>query len=217
MSVLELKSNYCKLDTNNRLYSLSMPIIGLTGGIATGKTTAAKILKQKNVPVIDADALVKDIYALEATKSLISSEAPSAMRDNEIDFKELRQLFFKDERLKERLEGHIYGLLPEAFAFRLKQYPRAKFIVYDVPLLFEKGLHSKVDLSLLVYAPRETQISRLLKRDNIQLPLAESILSHQTPIDEKKKQADYVIENTRDIKHLEQEVNKFLRKVLISL
>ena len=84
-SLLKLKSKYCKLAPEQRLYDLSIPIVGLTGGIATGKSTVSEILKQQGVALIDADALVKDIYALNETKKLVKKLAPEAITDETIE------------------------------------------------------------------------------------------------------------------------------------
>ena len=199
------------------MYGLDIPVIGLTGGIATGKTTAASILKEKNLPVIDADALVKDVYALEQTKRLVEKLAPSAIKDEKIDFKALRGIFFANPEVKSRLEQHIYALLPQEFAKRLAVFKEPRFIVYDVPLLFEKGLHHKVDQSVLIYTPRDTQLERLVKRDRIEPELANKILANQMPIDDKRELSDFVIENTSDIKDLRLRIEELLESLFISV
>lgn len=194
------------------MYDLSIPIVGLTGGIATGKSTVSEILKQQGVALIDADALVKDIYALNETKKLVKKLAPEAITDETIDFKKLRKAFFENEEIKKGLESHIYLRLPEVFLKRLKSFDTPRFVVYDVPLLFEKGLESKMDLTALVYAPRELQVKRLMERDQIDLPLANKILCNQMDIEDKQKLADMVIHNDKDFSNLEAEVMLFLKE-----
>lgn len=148
MSLLKLKSKFCKLNPENRLYRLDIPIIGLTGGIATGKSSASSILSKKGAPIIDADALVKDIYAMDETIELLAKLAPQVLKDKKtIDFKLLREIFFNDHSLKGELETHIYSLLPQAFRARLKSLEAPNFVIYDVPLLFEKGLQKSMDLN----------------------------------------------------------------------
>lgn len=199
------------------MYGLDIPVIGLTGGIATGKSTAASILKEKNLPVIDADALVKDVYALEQTKRLVEKLAPSVIKDEKIDFKLLREIFFTNPEVKTRLEQHIYALLPQEFAKRLAEFGKPRFIIYDVPLLFEKGLHHKVDQSVLIYTPKDTQLERLVKRDKIDPELAYKILGNQMPINEKRELSDFVIENTSDINNLKVKIEELLESLFISV
>lgn len=213
MSLLKLKSEFCKRDTRHRLYSLDRPVIGLTGGIATGKSSASNVLIQKGLPLIDADALVKDIYAMDATKELVFQIAPCAVANDQIDFKILRQFFFNEPRIKQKLEEHIYAHLRQAFEKRLDQQTNPNFVIYDVPLLFEKGLQEKMDLTALVYAPEDLQLRRLLARDQIEPSLARKILSSQMPIEQKRKLAEFEIQNTSDLKHLEQQVNIFCSQV----
>ncbi len=215
MSLLKLKSKFCKLGPDQRLYNLNAALIGLTGGIATGKSTVSALLKAKGLPIIDADALVKEIYAKESTKALVSRVAPTVSGLKGIDFKALRSIFFKEPEVKSELENHIYGLLPEAFMTSYKRLGSPDFVIYDVPLLFEKSLDKKMDLSALVYASEKTQIERLMKRDSIDEELAKTILSHQWPIEKKKAHAEVIIDNSREIKSLEQEVERFLQRLFI--
>ena len=213
MSLLKLKSEFCKLKPSQRLYGLDIPLIGLTGGIATGKSTASGYLAGKRLPVIDADALVKDIYAQEQTKSLVSQNAPEAISAGQIDFKRLRESFFSHPKLRQKLEEHIYSLLPAAFRIHLAELGKPQFVIYDVPLLFEKNLQEKMDLTLLIYAPKETQIKRLISRDEIDKPLAETIISNQMPIEEKKELGDFIIKNDKSLKQLKQELDIFCDQI----
>src|SRR5687768_3002513 len=89
-----LDPKYVKLDPKTRLHGLQVPVIGLTGGIATGKSTFSKMLEQKGAPVIDADRLVKDIYKLDETKTFIAGRCPDGLRHGEVHFPTLRERFF---------------------------------------------------------------------------------------------------------------------------
>lgn len=204
MEELKLISKYVKLNKENRLYNLDIPIIGLTGGIATGKSTVNDLFKQLNTPVIDADELVHYIYKLPETVAFIQSIAPHSVRDNQISFKLLREEFFTKKELKLEIEKFIYSKLPQAFAFYYNALNKPKLLVYDIPLLFEKNLESKFDLTLLVYAPREMQISRLIERDAIDIELANKILDQQDPIEEKAEKADIILKNDQKLTDLKQ-------------
>jgi dephospho-CoA kinase len=208
--MLTLKSKWITKDPTSRLYQLNVPIIGLTGGIATGKSTVAKILREKNFPIIDADQLVKNVYKRVEVIQFIRTNFPAAIIDDQINFKVLRQIAFSDEESIQKIENKIYQYLPEEFQLSFKQLNSPAFVIYDVPLLFEKGLNLLVDVSVCVYASEDTQISRLLSRDQITTEVAHNILKRQMNIEEKKKAAVISISNEQDINKLNENVNLFI-------
>src|SRR6476661_1063578 len=116
-----LKAKYIKLEPGFRLYNLDKPIIALTGGIATGKSTVTKMLEAKGLQVIDADALVKSIYRKEETKNFIKTVFSVAWGNEEISFPKLRELVFQNPKVKEAVETFIYARLPEAFREAISQ------------------------------------------------------------------------------------------------
>jgi dephospho-CoA kinase len=191
----KLKNKWITKDKSTRLYNIPVPIVGLTGGIATGKTTIAQMFRDEDIPVIDADRLVKSIYQKKESFDFVQKHFVDAIVEEAIHFKTLRELAFKTPQNQGKLETFIYAQMPAAFLEAFKEFGPCEFIVYDVPLLFEKGLHSKTDVSVCAYSPREIQLQRLMKRDNISLELAETILTKQMDIEEKKKKADLFIEN----------------------
>jgi dephospho-CoA kinase len=209
----KLKDEFKKLDPSLRLYGFQKPIIGLTGGIATGKSTVTRLLKERGLEVIDADQLVKSVYASDEAKDFIRSQFPEAWKD-EIDFKILREIVFGAPGPKKIVEEFIYARLHDAFKKAAADIKDQDFYLYDVPLLFERGLDKKVDLKIVVYAPRDIQLKRLVKRDKSPIEVAESILDHQLDIEEKKKKADFVINNDGFIEDLAAEVNKLLLRLL---
>lgn len=211
----KLKPDLIKLSPLSRLYSSPRPIIGLTGGIATGKSTAARILISRGYQVIDADRLVKDIYKKKDTLNFIKGNYPSVWIQDSIDFPALHDLFFSDSLVKEQIENYIYQQLPVAFAESLDKISADhNFIIYDVPLLFEKRLETKVDLTVVVYAPASLQRARLLGRDGHLDEMATKILSHQLDIEAKKQNSDFVINNSSSLLELAAEVDQFLLQIL---
>lgn len=210
----KLKSNLVKLTAEKRLYQIPVPIIGLTGGIGTGKSTVASLLKKHGLPIIDADQNVKTVYQKPETLVFIKKHFPSAIVDNQIDFKKLREIVFVNQESKQTVEDYIYMHLPSTFKEAYARFNNPPFIIYDVPLLFEKKLNPLVDVSVCVYAPRETQIQRLMARDHSTRELAEKILANQLDIEVKKELSDFTIENTGDLTILEKNVEEFLKNVL---
>ncbi len=206
----KLKSNWVTKDQKSRLYEIPVPILGLTGGIATGKSTVAQLFRDAGIPVLDADKLVKGIYAKRSSYEFVLKHFPEAITENDIHFKKLREIAFTTAENQLILESFIYAQLPDAFKEAYQASPSAPFIVYDVPLLFEKHLNEKVDTSICTYSPRSTQLERLVKRDQISVELAEKILSKQMDIEEKKKKSDLFIENVSDLKTLKLNFDKLM-------
>lgn len=209
----KLKNNLVKLTAENRLYQIPVPIIGLTGGIGTGKSTAAEWLRKHGLAVIDADANVKAVYRKPETLAFIKSHFPAVVADGQINFKKLREIVFINPDAKQLVEDFIYARLPQAFLDAYALLNKPALIIYDVPLLFEKKLHLLVDVSACVYAPKEIQIQRLMSRDHSSRDLAEKILSNQLDIEEKKKLSDFIIENTGDLHQLGKNIEEFLANV----
>lgn len=211
---MKLKQEYISKNSSSRLHNLDVPIIGLTGGIATGKSTAASTLADQGILVINADHLVKNIYATEEMVNFVKQKYPDVISEESIDFKKLREMAFSDLEVRTALETEIYAKLPAVF---LEEYTRAgkpEIVVYDVPLLFEKGLDSKVDLKVCVYADQKTQLERLTKRDNVSKEQAQLALANQTDIEEKKSNSDAVIENIGTLEQLNSNVADFINQHL---
>ncbi|MFP5385150.1 MAG: dephospho-CoA kinase [Bacteriovoracia bacterium] len=210
----QLKQEFIKLSPSERLYQYDRPVIAITGGIATGKSTVTKLLSEKGLKIIDADQLVKDIYAQEEAKNFIRTNFPEAWVNENIEFKKLRELFFQDKKVQEAVEAYIYHRLPGAFKEAAEKITDQSFYIYDVPLLFERNLQDKVDVTVVVYAPEKVQIERLIKRDQINPAAAKNILNKQMDIEEKKSKADLVIDNSGTIDKLGPEVDKIINTLL---
>ena len=206
----KLKSKWITKDQTSRLYNIPVPIVALTGGIATGKSTVAEMFREASIPVIDADKLVKGIYGKKESFDFVFKNFQAAIIDEAIHFKTLRELAFKTPENQLLLETFIYSHMPDAFSSAYGVFDSHGFIVYDVPLLFEKKLNEKTDLAVCTYAPKDIQLDRLVKRDNISRDLALNILSKQMDIEEKKKRSDLFIENTTDLAQLKKNFHHLL-------
>jgi dephospho-CoA kinase len=196
----------------NRLYGLDKKIIGLTGGIATGKSSFSKLLTEQGHEVICADQLIKEIYEQEESIKFIQNISFELVVNKKINFKKLREFFFNDQQIKNQIEDFLYPKLEILFLLKTKEIRSP--IIYDIPLLFEKNLQDKFDYTVLVYASKEQQIERLCKRDNLTLDLATKIIGQQKSIETKRDLADLIIENTRSSKFLIDEYkNKFIKVI----
>jgi dephospho-CoA kinase len=116
--------------------------------------------------------------------------------------------------MKVEIETFIYQRLPDAFMRAYQKLKAPELIIYDVPLLFEKNLDNLVDINVLVYAPRKIQGIRLMNRDGILEDLAESILDQQMSIEDKKRKAQFIIDNSKTETELAEEIKQFLRQIL---
>lgn len=207
---MQLKPIKIKLSAEQRLYQRDVPLIGLTGGIGSGKSTVAQKLKSNGHPLICADELVKQVYQHPHTREFIHLLCPEVLKDSEqIDFSKLRKLAFSAPNLLSQIEEFIYQRLPQTFEEAFLQLQRPSYLIYDVPLLFEKELSTQIDQTVLVYCPRKVQKERVMQRDRTDEKTIESILDKQLSIEKKKEMSDWVIDNAGDFDHLEAEVAKF--------
>lgn len=194
----ELQPRWIKLKPGARLYGCEFPIVALTGGIASGKSTVLKFFKEQGAAVISADELIKDIYRWPLTKIWLTALAPDVLVNGEVLFSKLREKVFQDAELKVEVENFLYARLPQAFQDRLKALGNVSWLVYEIPLLFERNMQDLFDVVVVSWVPVEIQKKRLLSRDPLTTAsIADAILSAQLSLDEKKKKADLVFDNTR--------------------
>lgn len=210
---LKLKNEWIRLQPKKRMYSCSVPLLGLTGSIATGKSFVLKILREKQFPVLCADQLVKKIYQKTSSMDFIRNNFPQALAGENIDFKVLRKEIFTNPEKKRSLEIFIYDQLPEMFHQTLEEMGTIPFLIYDVPLLFERKLERSFDVILCVYANPEIELQRLMQRDQISRELGQQMIDSQMPIDLKKAKADIVIMNEGTIEELRKEVDRTIQQL----
>ena len=177
-----------------------MRLVGLTGGIATGKSTFAAALRGLGVPVIDADALARAAVApgAPALEAVVREFGPGVRGpDGGLDRKALGALVFADPDARRRLEAITHPAIREAMERELARLAAAghELAFYDVPLLYEVGLDRAMALVVVVTAPPEVQLRRLAARDGLSRAEAEARLAAQLPVAEKAARADVVVEN----------------------
>lgn len=196
-----------RLKPSERLHQKSYPIIALTGGIASGKSTLAHAARELGYPVISADELIKDIYNWRETTDWLKKEFPKAFNGDELDFKKLRNLFFADTKNKEMIESFLYHRLARAFSIKEASFSKIDFLIYEIPLLFEKDMVALFDYTVLSWISRPQQIERLKMR-NPEMSESErnNFLDAQWPIDEKKEKVDFVFDNSAPKKEAELKV-----------
>lgn len=194
-------------------------IIGLTGGIASGKSTVSNILIGKEYDIIDADLIAREVVevgTLAYYKIVETFGHEILLKDKTINRKALGEIIFNDEESREKLNDITHPFIFETIKIKLLEKCRDnKLIFLDIPLLFEqfelwKRYDIRFDEIILVYVNKDDQIERLKKRDNISEEEALVKIGSQLPMDEKLKWASKTIDNSGDVQQLNEQIEKLL-------
>ena len=187
--------------------------IALTGGIATGKSTVCNLLKLHGFLTIDADNIAHKLLDKNSAK-IAQMFGQEFVEDGKVLRKNLGKIIFSKEKEKEKLEAFIHPLIKDEIYKESRIFEeQEKPYFIDIPLFFEK-MHYPIPKSLVVYTPREIQIQRLMQRDNINEDDAKLKISNQMDIEEKRKLADLVIDNSSNLKSLQNEVERIIKEIL---
>lgn len=192
-------------------------IIGLTGSIATGKSQVSNYLKDKGIKVVDADLIARDVANYKSVKNKIKKVFGDDLYINEeLDRKKLAEIIFANEIHRQKLNDIMH---PEIYKEINKKIRGKEDLVFvDIPLLFEnEDVNKKYGLDFdeiwLVYVDRETQIRRLMDRDGISREYAEKKINSQISVEEKRKKADVIIDNSGTLEETFKKVEKNLKKL----
>jgi dephospho-CoA kinase len=191
-----------------------MFVLGLTGSVGMGKSTAAGFFAEEGVPVHDADAAVHRLYAGEAA-ALIEAAFPATTVDGAVDRTRLAQRVLGDSAALKRLEAIVHPLV-QASERRFLAEAEArgeKVVLLDIPLLFETGGDERVDAVVVVSAPPEVQRARVLERPGMTAEKLDAILAQQMPDAEKRRQADFVVDTSRSFDAARAQVRAVLAAV----
>ena len=194
-------------------------LLGVTGGIATGKTTVANMLEQRGAPIIDFDVLARRVVEPDkpAWKDIVDYFGEEILlEDRTLDRKKLSGIVFRDGEKRTKLEGFIHPRTGIEYTEQIDRITAADpnaVIQAVVPLLFEANMRDLFEKILLVYTPREAQTERLVLRDGITEEEASRILDAQLPIDEKVGFADFVINNEKGLEETKKQVEDLWKKL----
>ena len=187
--------------------------IALTGGISTGKSTVCNLFKLHGFLTIDADVIAHRLLD-ENSNKIASMFGEQYVQNGKVLRKELGKIIFSNEENKLKLEALLHPLIKEQIIKESKIFEEQnKPYFVDIPLFFEK-MSYPIPKSLVIYTPKELQIQRLMKRDNIDENEAKLKISNQMDIEEKRKLADMVIDNSQNLKHLQNEVERIIGEII---
>ena len=187
--------------------------IALTGGISTGKSTVCNLFKLHGFLTIDADLIAHRLLD-ENSDKIASMFGEKYVENGKVIRKELGKIIFSNEENKLKLEALLHPLIENEIIKESKIFEEQnKPYFVDIPLFFEK-MSYPIPKSLVIYTPKDIQIQRLMKRDNIDENEAKLKISNQMDIEEKKKLADMVIDNSQNLKHLQAEVERIIGEII---
>lgn len=192
--------------------------IGLTGGIATGKSTVSQMLVRRGAALIDADVIAREI--MEPGHPVLAQVAEHFGQDvllpgGQLDRKRLGSIVFSDPQQRKALENITHPAIRSEMKRRMAELEASdpnRLVVADIPLLYESGLESLYDEIMVVYVPRGLQLERLMARDGLTREEAEARLRAQMDIELKRERADILIDNSLGRKETELQIDDFWRK-----
>lgn len=189
-------------------------IVGLTGGIATGKSTVSNILIEMGIKVIDADKIAHQILDKDdVIKKIKDQFGEEVINKNKVNRAKLGKLVFDDQEKRKKLEEITHPQILKKIKDKVNKYKdKNEIIVLDVPLLFETGLDKWVDQVWLVYADFNTQLERIKKRDGLETKEAKKRINAQISLNQKKKKADIIIKNEGTIQDLKRKILNLVEK-----
>ncbi|WP_054957070.1 dephospho-CoA kinase [Paenibacillus dakarensis] len=194
--------------------------IGLTGGIATGKSTVSSMLIRKGALLVDADIIAREVMlpghpVLAAVAAHFGQDIIQA--DGQLDRKKLGEVIFNDPEERLALNGITHPAIRQEIRRQMAEYEAAypdRLVVVDIPLLYESELQTLFEKVVAVYVPREKQIERLMERDKITEEQALARLNSQMDIEQKKSMADEVIDNSGTMEETSEQVDKLWSRLV---
>ncbi len=193
-----------------------MKIVGLTGGIGSGKTTVSKCFEQLGIPVFYADTVAKYLYnspqVVEQIKMILEVDNIH-LENGELDRALIASIIFKDRKKLERVNGLLHPLVKEEF-FKWMNEQNSPYCIREAAILIESGSYKDCDSIIVVTANMETRIQRVMQRDGVEEVEVRNRIMKQLSDEERAKYANYTIMNNGTVDDIEQQVNEIHKKLL---
>ncbi|ECB9798081.1 dephospho-CoA kinase [Listeria monocytogenes] len=189
--------------------------IGLTGSVATGKSTVSNMIQQAGIPLVDADIAARKVVepGTEGLKEIVAYFGEEILlADGTLDRAKLGEIIFKDKEKREKLNEITHPRVKDYMLEARERFFRAgeELVFFDIPLLFESHLESLVDQIVVVWTTPETELKRLMERNNLTKEDALRRIESQMGIDEKARKADFVIDNNESLEKTQKQVYTFI-------
>ena len=192
-------------------------ILGLTGGIGSGKSTVSKIFLSMGIKVFDADLIAKDILETEQAKEEIKEKLGKEfinLKSNSVDKELLKKEVFNNSKKLNILNGIVHPRVVDIYIKKYLEFKDKKeIVIFDVPLLFEVNLERYCDKVIVVDIDLKVQIKRIKNRDNIDVALINKIIAAQMSREERNMKADILIENNGSLEELKQKIEKIIKDI----
>lgn len=197
---------------------MALRVFGLTGGIGSGKSTVARLLSERGVPVVDADELARQAVAVgsEGLAQVVAELGPEVLGPGgELDRKRVASLVFADATARRKLNAITHPIVRRLSQQRFEALERegVTLSAYDVPLLFEVGLEAVLSPVVLVAASEATQVARVMARDGSSEAEVRARIAAQLPLADKRARAQHVLENDGTLQQLTQQVDQLLERL----
>ena len=195
-------------------------VVGLTGGIGSGKSTVSNMLIERNIPVIDADKISREVLIIypEVLWSIKKEFGEEVFDENDnLDRKKLGTMIFSNEILKKKLENIIIPYIKKEIFDKIEKYVKAgeKLCIVDAPTLIENNLHKYMDEVIVIVVNEKIQIKRVMARDSLSKKDALNRINSQMPLKEKLKYATYTIDNSDTLSHTEEQLDNIIFNLLV--
>jgi dephospho-CoA kinase len=189
-------------------------VLGLTGGIATGKSTVVDLFKKHGFPIVDADVIAREVVEIgtPGLAEIVSGfGSEMLLSDGSLNRKKLGALVFSDDEKRVKLNQLLSPFLRAAILSEIdEKQQQAKLVIVDIPLLYEGGYETFVDQVAVVYIPEELQLDRLMKRDNLTRTEAKQRVDSQLSIEQKRQRANIVFDNQKTVEETKKSVDKWI-------
>ncbi len=195
-------------------------VIGITGSLCSGKTTAASIFAKLGAVIIDADRIVHRLIQKDGTcfRDVVSAFGTDVVSKDGINRRKLADIVFKDKEKLRQLENIIHPAVVKEIKKQVEEFKKTNtdnaVLVLDVPLLFESGLSTVTDFNIVVNASYEERIKRAINKLKISRADAVRRISAQMPVREKIRMADFVLDNNKGKQHMRKQLKNICREIL---
>lgn len=189
-------------------------ILGLTGGIAMGKSTISNFLRDKGIPIVDADEIAHAVLEFKAVKVQLVKAfgTPILNEQKQVDRKQLGKIVFGESKKLGELNQIVQPVIRQEIIRQLKSFTTEPMVVLDAPVLFEQGYETLVDCIMVVSTTPAEQLRRLMERDHLTREDAQKRIDAQMPIEIKQKKADVTIDSSGSIEATQKQVIEWLVK-----